>query len=191
VAKELVSLYTTEIGTCNSLARAAVRFGFHDAAAWDTTTGFGGADGSLLTNPTEVSRPENAGLQVVHDAAATLFKKYAPFGVGSADLVQFMHNVAVVTCPLGPRQITFVGREDSSADAPTGLLPDARAPVTDLLSLFLNKTIGTIDLISLIGAHTTGQQHFFDPANAGPFDSTDGVWDVKFYSESLEPSPEP
>jgi hypothetical protein len=191
VAKDLVDLYTSENGTCNSFARAAVRFGFHDAAAWNTSTGFGGADGSLLINPTEVSRSENAGLQTIHDTATLFLNKYSSFGVGAADLVQFMHNVAVVTCPLGPRQITFVGRDSSDADAPTGLLPDARSPVTDLLQLFLDKTIGTIDLISLIGAHTTGTQRFFDPANAGPFDTTDGVWDVAFYSEALNVDPAP
>lgn len=191
VAKDLVKLFTSENGTCNSFAHAAVRFGFHDAGAWSKTSGFGGADGSLLTNDLEISRSENNGLQAIKVLGNTLLTKYEGFGVGSADLVQFMHNVAVVVCPLGPRQITFIGRADSSADAPTGLLPDTRAPVTDLLQLFLDKTIGTIDLISLIGAHTTAIQRFVDPANAGPLDTTSGIWDVAFYSEALAAAPAP
>jgi hypothetical protein len=139
----------------------------------------------LILNAEELKRPENAGLSGAAKAAQGLKEKYK---VGAADLVQFMHNVAVVTCPLGPRGLTYIGRKDS-ASSPTGLLPDTTSSVDTLLALFSDKTIGTIDLISLIGAHTTASQRFFDPANAGPLDSTNGVWDVAFYSESLAPLP--
>jgi hypothetical protein len=181
ISNELVELFTNKDGTCNDLARASVRLGFHDAGAWSKTSGFGGADGSLILNEEEIARPENAGLAGAAAAGQALLKKYP---VGAADLVQFMHNVAVVTCPLGPRGLTYIGRKDSSK-SPTGLLPDTTSSVDILLELFANKTIGTIDLISLIGAHTTASQRFFNPAKAGPLDTTNGVWDVAFYSESL------
>jgi hypothetical protein len=187
----LVELFTETDGTCNALARAAVRLGFHDAAAWSKTTGPGGADGSLLLNANEITRSENNGLQDIRSKGLELLQKYGTYGVGAADLVQFMHNVAVVICPLGPRQLTFVGRDSSALVPPQGLIPDTKAPVTDLLNLFLNKTIGTIDLISLIGAHTTATQRFVDPTGPGPLDSTIGIWDVAFYSEVLAPAPAP
>jgi manganese peroxidase len=191
VSNDAVQLFTNTSGTCNSLARAAVRLGFHDAGAWSVSTGPGGADGSLILNSDEIARSENNGLQDIRTVALSLLKKYEGFGVGAADLVQFLHNVAVVVCPLGPRQLTFIGRDSSALVPPTGLLPDTNSPVTDLLNLFLNKQIGTVDLISLIGAHTTATQRFVDPAKAGPLDTTDGIWDVAFYSETLGTSPPP
>ena len=67
-----------------------------------------------------------------------------------------------------------------------GLLPDANDLADNLINLFANKTITSIDLVALIGAHTAGKQRFFDPSKADmPFDTTPGVWDVAFYSELL------
>lgn len=191
ISIELVKLFTEKDGTCNDLGRASVRLGFHDAAAWSKTTGPGGADGSLLLNSDEIKRSENNGLQDVRTKGLELLAKYKKYGVGAADLVQFMHNLAVVVCPLGPRQLSFVGRTDNALIPPQDLIPKTTAAVTDLLQLFLDKTIGTIDLISLIGAHTTATQRFVDPAASGPLDSTIGVWDVAFYTEILAPKPAP
>jgi catalase (peroxidase I) len=189
VAKDLVELFTAADGTCNSFARAAVRLGFHDAGTWSKTSEFGGADGSLLLTNEEILQGENSGLAVIRTAGRGILNTYAPFGVGAADLVQFMHNVATVVCPLGPRQITFVGRLDNNAVNPR-LLPDTRASADSLIQLFAEKTMTVIDLISLIGAHTTATQSFVDPAKAGqPLDSTPGVWDVEFYKECLAGAP--
>ncbi|TID24901.1 heme peroxidase [Venturia nashicola] len=105
---------------------------------------------------------------------------------------RFAHNVAVVVCPLGPRQLSFVGRDDKATSDNTGLLPDTRASASSLIELFAKKTFTVIDLISLIGAHTTAKQRFVDTSKAGqPLDSTPGVWDVAFYTETWAPtSPE-
>jgi catalase (peroxidase I) len=188
IKTDLVSLYAG----CGPLARAAVRFGFHDAGAWEQGSANGGADGSLLLSETEFLRTENAGLATIRGSLTTIYLKYKSFGISAADLVQFSHNVAVVTCPLGPRQLTFVGRPDFTSENPTGLLPDANSPSETLIELFQNKTIFDVDLVALIGAHTTANQFFFDTANAGqPLDSTPGVWDVKFYSEVLAGAPPP
>jgi len=185
-----VKMFTNTNGTCNDLARAAVRLGFHDAGAWSKTSGFGGADGSLVLNFDEINRSENNGLQTIRLKALGLLAKYAAWGVGAADLVQFMHNVATVVCPLGPRVLTFVGRPNRFLSDPTGLIPDTHAPAQSLIDLFAAKTINFKDLIALIGAHTTAKQFFVDPSKAGqPLDSTPGVWDVKFYSETLAASP--
>jgi hypothetical protein len=184
VAQDLVDLFTECDGTCNKLARSAVRFGFHDAAAWDQSSGFGGADGSLFTNNDEINRSENNGLQAWRLQGRALLLKYALFGVGSADLAQFAHNVATVVCPLGPRSLTFVGRKDSSKANPTGLLPSATDSADKLIKLFSDKTTTFVDLVALLGAHTTARQFFVDAKKAGqPLDSTPGVWDVKFYQE--------
>jgi manganese peroxidase len=183
-------MFTNSDGTCNDLARAAVRMGFHDAGSWSKSSGSGGADGSLVLSIDEINRPENNGMQAVRLKAIALLAKYAAWGVGAADLVQYMHNAATVICPLGPRVLTYVGRKNSIFSNPKGLLPDTNSPADDLIDLFADKTINFKDLIALIGAHTTAKQRFVDASKAGqPLDSTPGVWDVKFYSEVVTPSP--
>ena len=183
-------MFSNSDGTCNDLARAAVRLGFHDAGAWSTSSGPGGADGSLVLSPDEITRSENNGLQDIRSQALSIMSKYSSFKIGAADLVQFMHNVATITCPLGPRVLTFVGRPDSSTANPTGLLPDVNSPADVLIQLFEDKTFSSVDLIALIGAHTAAKQFFVDASLAGaPLDSTPGVWDVEFFSETLAASP--
>lgn len=107
-----------------------------------------------------------------------------------ADLIQMGATVATVTCPLGPRIRSFVGRKDNPREAANGLLPDVNAPAQSLVDLFRAKTIKAHGLTALIGAHSTSQQRFVDPERAlDPQDSTPGVWDVKFYSETLSNNP--
>jgi hypothetical protein len=184
VVKDLVTLFTDSNGQCSEPARQAIRLGFHDAGAWSINSGFGGADGSVLISD-EVTRPENKGLENIVATGQGLLAKY---NVGAADLVQLMSNVATVICPLGPRVLTFVGRTDS-AQSPEDLLPGAFSDADTLLSLFSDKTISSDDLVALVGAHTTSHQDFVDQNNAGSFqDSTPGVWDTKFYSETLDDS---
>jgi hypothetical protein len=191
VAKDLVELFTGADGQCNDFARASIRLGFHDAGAWSKTSGSGGADGSLVLSVDEITRSENNGMQTIRIEALKILAKYASFGVGGADLVQFMHNIATVVCPLGPRQITFVGRNDALTSNPPGLLPDTHASAPSLIQLFADKTFTVIDLIALIGAHTTAKQRFVDTSKAGqPLDSTPGVWDVAFYGETLNAQPD-
>jgi len=186
VADDLVQRFTEKNGECNSLARAAVRFGFHDAASWDINSEFGGADGSLFLDSTEINRNQNAGLSTFRSVGIDLLEKYNQYGVGAADLAQFAHNVAVVVCPLGPRTLTLIGRPSSRRANNHELLPDAKAPAERLIELFENKTTSAADLAALVGAHTIGTQSFFDKSKAGqPFDSTPGIWDVNYYQEIL------
>ncbi|OGM43977.1 hypothetical protein ABOM_007987 [Aspergillus bombycis] len=193
VQEELTSQFRHGNGTCTSLARAAVRLGFHDAGSWSTTSGTGGADGSLLLSSEEIERPENNGLQEIRSKALTILHRYSGSGISAADLVQFMHNVATVTCPLGPRMLTLVGRKDSQESNPGDLIPSNNA--TDaryLIELFQNKTISPRDLAALLGAHTVARQFYVDSTMAGQgLDSTPGVWDMNFYREMALPSPPP
>lgn len=88
-------------------------------------------------------------------------------------------------CPLGPRIRSFVGRKDNSRAGPTGLLPGLTDSADTLVKLFAKKTIDAHDLVALVGAHTTSQQHFVNTARDGdPQDSTPDVWDVKLYPET-------
>lgn len=132
-------------------------------------------------------RPENNGLQVIAAQTQVWYDKYAPYGITMADLIQFSSNVACVVCPLGPRTRTFVGRVDNSSASPEGLLPSAASDAATLVDLFKNKTIGPHGLVALVGAHTTSVQFHNEVARAGASqDSTPGVWDVLFYSQTLE-----
>ncbi|KAL4936409.1 hypothetical protein BDV06DRAFT_233436 [Aspergillus oleicola] len=185
IQRDIVPLFRSTNETCNNLARSAVRLGFHDAGAWSTTSDYGGADGSLLLSADEINRAENDGLQEVRSRALEILDNYSEYGVGAADLVQFMHNVATVVCPLGPRILTLVGRDDSRRANPPGLVP--RNNVTDgeyLIELFRNKTFSPRDLAALVGAHTVAKQSYVDPSRRGQsLDSTPGIWDTEYYRE--------
>ncbi|KAI8266315.1 Versatile peroxidase VPL1 [Colletotrichum sp. SAR11_239] len=191
IADDLATTFRGESGRCTDFARAAIRLGFHDAAGWSKGTGnLGGADGSIVLSSSEASRVENKGLEEIIEQTKTWYNKYKQYGISIADLIQFSANAATVVCPLGPRVRTFIGRKDSSVAAPPNLLPDVNSPADALIDLFNNKTISSYGLISLIGAHTTSQQRFVDPSRSGdPQDSTPGVWDVKFYSETIGNAP--
>jgi len=119
ISKELTAAFTGPTGRCNDLARGAIRLGFHDAGAWSQKLAaagqdFGGADGSFVLFG-EILRPESRGLEPINAYAAAMGYKYKKAGVGMADLIQFMATHAVVTCPLGPRVRTFVGRQVCSS----------------------------------------------------------------------------
>lgn len=133
----------------------------------------------------EILRSENDGLQAIVTYGQGLLAQY---NVGAADLVQMMANVATVVCPLAPRVFSFVGRKDSP-NSPDDLLPGAFSSASVLLQLFEDKTINAFDLAALVGAHSTSTQSFVDVSHAGsPQDVTPGVWDVLFYSETMNSS---
>lgn len=189
IQNDLTEIFIENDGTCNRLARQAVRLGFHDAGAWSRTSRTGGADGSLLLSSNEISRPVNNGMQDIRDVGLEILDRYQDFGISAGDLVQFMHNVAVVICPLGPRMLTFVGRTDND-ESPAGLLPTDDLSADRMIEVFANKTFGTRDLVALVGAHTTAEQFFVDTNRAGaPLDTTPGVWDINYYQEVLTGSP--
>lgn len=93
---------------------------------------------------------------------------------------------AIAVCPLGPRIPVYVGRKDSSVAAPEGELPGASESADSLISRFAAKGFSAIDLVALVGAHSTAKQRFVDPSKAGAsLDQTPGTWDVKFYGNTL------
>jgi len=186
-------------GQCTALARAAIRFAFHDAGTFATNLPFyapaaGGADASLLLVPSEIERPENNGLQDYHSFLTSFYANFST-QVGAADLVYFAGNHAIVSCPGGPTVSTVVGRGDSSptTPSPTGIMPPAFGPGSDhdsLLALFEAKGFDATDLAALVGAHTTstavGQVDNGIPVD-GAQDDTPGIWDVDFYSNTYTP----
>ncbi|TKA55680.1 hypothetical protein B0A49_10599 [Cryomyces minteri] len=176
LSKDLSSDFTGPTGRCNDLARAAIRLGFHDAGTWSQSLAasgqdFGGADGSLVLFG-EISRGENRGLEGIVAAAKKYQNKY---GVGMADLIQYMATHAV----------------DATQAAPNGLLPPVTGDPDSLIALFADKTIPAHDLAALLGAHSTSKQFHVDSSQSGaPQDSTPGVWDVSFYNETIQnPAP--
>jgi catalase (peroxidase I) len=159
--------------------------GFHDAGSWDENSSDGGADGSLLMDFGEHERPENNGLQKTRTLLRSVQEKYK---VGYADLVQYAHNHATISCPKGPRVRTFIGRKDATKANPTGLLPDTHDDPDNLIALFKRKGLSERDLAALVGAHATAHQRFVDTSPAAvnkPLDTTPGVWDVEFYNDTL------
>ncbi|KAF2198319.1 heme peroxidase [Delitschia confertaspora ATCC 74209] len=189
IALEMTAKFNGTSGRCTKFARGAVRLGFHDAAVWSNTTSYGGADGSILLTD-ELSRADNNGLATIADATKNWYNRYKQYGISMADLIQFGANVATVVCPFGPRIRTYVGRKDNAKAGPTGLLPDVNDSADKLIKLFQAKTIDPHDLVALVGAHSTSQQHFVDTGRDGdPQDSTPGEWDVAFYGQTTGSPP--
>ncbi|KAF2464488.1 heme peroxidase [Lindgomyces ingoldianus] len=189
ISYEMTARFNGTSGRCTKLARGAVRLGFHDAAVWSNTTTYGGADGSILLTD-EISRSDNNGLSAIGDQMKTWYNKYHQYGVSMADLIQMGANIATVVCPLGPRIRSFVGRKDNAKAGPTALIPDVADSADKIIKLFAAKTIDVHDLVALVGAHTTSQQHFVDTSRDGdPQDSTPGVWDVAFYGQTTGSPP--
>jgi len=184
ISYEMTAKFNGTSGRCNKFARGAVRLGFHDAAVWTNTSTSGGADGSILLTD-EINRSDNDGLKTIGDQMKLWYTKYHPYGVSMADLIQMGANVATVVCPLGPRIRSFVGRKDNAKAGSTGLLPGVNDSADKLIKLFQAKTIDPHDLVALVGAHTTSQQHFVDVTRDGdPQDTTPGIWDVAFYPQT-------
>jgi hypothetical protein len=182
----LRGLFVDKGGFCTQAARASIRLGFHDAAGWSKSSTYGGADGSILLNDEEISADHNEGLEDIRETALGLLKRYKPYGIGAADLVQFMATTGIVSCPLGPRVKTYVGRTDNTKAPPRGLIPDHNANASSLIKLFADKTFSVTDLAALLGAHTTANQFKVSPDTVGhSLDSTPDVWDTRFYSETL------
>ncbi|KAF2468942.1 heme peroxidase [Lindgomyces ingoldianus] len=189
--KDISTILTAKFltnGICNPDARAAIRAVFHDCGAWESKLGAtGGCDGSLALAPGEIDRGENQGLGPI---VAYLKGLAQQKGVSVADMIVFAGSHAIVTCPGGPRVKTFIGRKDSNIPPPNGLLPDVNAPAADLFKLFQNKGYDEVGLAALLGAHSTSNQ-FNQNTTPGiqgqPQDSTPGVWDVRYYSETLNP----
>ncbi|TFK69705.1 heme peroxidase [Pluteus cervinus] len=174
-------------GRCNDNTRAAIRLAFHDAGTFSLALQSagqpnGGADGSLLTDPDEVNRPENNGLQTI---VGLLQPFPARYGVSPGDIIQVAGTLAVIACPGGPQIKTWVGRSPPANINPTGLLPDTHAAVPVLTARFADMGFGTRELMALIGSHSTARQRFVDPARAGQtLDTTVDIWDVRFYTET-------
>ncbi|GAB1317959.1 hypothetical protein MFIFM68171_08169 [Madurella fahalii] len=192
IADDMAAAFTdTSTGECNTLARQAIRLGFHDAATWSKTAGGGGADGSIILAD-EWKRTENLGVEVIAAQMKEWYRKWHGHGAGMADLIQMSANVAAVSCPLGPRTRSFVGRNDSSIPAPEGRLPEVTDDAETLVALFEDKTVVLGELIALIGAHTTSRQSFVDISRPeAPQDTTPGVWDVSWYNETISDNPSP
>ncbi|KAJ7034212.1 heme peroxidase [Mycena alexandri] len=180
-------------GRCGDSARAAVRLAFHDAGTFSLqlqALGLptGAADGSMIWDPTEVTRTENNGLQTIVGILAPL---PAQLGVSPGDILHLAGVLGVLACPGGPRVDAFVGRGLPLNTAPTGRLPNPDDPVPLLLAKFADMSFSVRSMVALIGAHTSGKQRFVDPArNGSSFDSTVDIWDVDFYGETVHGTPD-
>lgn len=172
IATELKSTFSG----CNRDAHGAIRAPFHDCIN-------NGCDGSLILT-SECSRAENAGLADICSKLKSWSDKYS---VSAADMIQFAAAVAISSCPLGPSVRALIGRIDSNVAAPVNSVPSSRDPVDKILAAFAAKGFSPEDVVALLGTHSVAVQVNDDPSQAGKsLDSTPGVYDVKFYSETKE-----
>jgi hypothetical protein len=195
ISNDMEALFRGTSGRCTSLARQAIRIGFHDAGTWSKSGGGGGADGSIILAG-EMARADNRGMEGIVAEYKKLYSKFHDklgySAVSYADIIQVGAKVATVVCPLGPRIKTFVGRKDNAKPNPEGKLPSPFDDAETLIALFNDKTITPRGLIALIGAHTTSQQTTVNVTRSGdPQDSTPGVWDMLYYQETFGKVPLP
>ncbi|KAA8913462.1 heme peroxidase [Sphaerosporella brunnea] len=179
---------------CGDNARAAVRLAFHDgeckferwnllpchSSSWRT---HGGADGSMLIDPTEIERPDNNGLQQIVTALTPLA---AQFGVSNADILHVTGILGVIVCPGGPVIETWVGRRDARWRNPTGLLPDVNDSVLKMVARFKDMGFNVRDLMALIGAIRPRNRGLSTPPeleNPRIRHQTSGM--LSFYGETL------
>lgn len=191
VTDTLRGAFTSPQG-CTALARGAIRLGFHDAAAWNSSLPSGGADGSIVLNAQEAARADNKGLEDIIAQTKTWYDQYKGMGISMADLIQMSAITAVAACPGGPRIRAFVGRKDSTDLPPEGLIPSVKADAKTNVALFEAKTFSASDLVALVGAHSVSQQFFVDTSKAGASqDTTPGTWDTSFYGQTAGSSTPP
>ncbi|RCI15086.1 hypothetical protein L249_6659 [Ophiocordyceps polyrhachis-furcata BCC 54312] len=189
IADDMHSAMIDSNQQCNDLAHGSIRLGFHDAWGWSKTTGpAGGADGSIVLAGECESRPDNSNLKDTCNQMRTWFSQYQQFGIQMADLIQMGANVATVSCPLGPRVRSFVGRNDSSQASPRDDLPRGNDTADTHINSFAERTFTPENLVALVGAHGTGRQRTIAARANDAFDSTPGVWDTAFYGEVLDPN---
>lgn len=191
VSDSLRGAFVSDQG-CTSLARGAIRLGFHDAAAWNSSLSKGGADGSIVLNAQESARADNKGLEAITAQTKSWFDQYKGLNISMADLIQMSAITAVAACPGGPRIKAFVGRKDSADLPPEGLIPSPFADAQTNIALFEAKTFSASDLVALVGAHSVSQQFFVDPSKAGASqDTSPGVWDTAYYGQTANSSTPP
>ncbi|PHH77558.1 hypothetical protein CDD80_490 [Ophiocordyceps camponoti-rufipedis] len=191
ISDEMHAAFVDPDGQCNDKARASIRLGFHDAFGWSKSTNSsgGGADGSIVLAGECESRSPNLVLNDICAQMRTWHSEYQQFGVSMADLIQMGTNIATVSCPLGPRVRSFVGRKDSTQPSPRSDLPSPFDSADSLISQFADRTFTPDNLVALLGAHSTAKQREVDPARAGEaLDTTPGVMDMNFYGDLLDPN---
>lgn len=173
ISSELTTLFVTD-GQCNDDARATIRAAFHDCFP------VGGCDGSLLL---ELARPENIPLGYTVIKLADLAETH---DVSMADMFQFGAAHAIASCQNGPRITTYIGRKDSCTPAPIGQIPGPNLNAQTAQAVFAARGFSTQDLSALLGAHTAARQFATNIAQMGAsLDSTPGVWDTLYYSQTL------
>ncbi|KAK3318219.1 peroxidase [Apodospora peruviana] len=145
-------------GECTSLARGALRLGFHDA------------DGSVLLSAEEKKpggqfRP--GGHHESHgDVVRCLFCRRHQNG--------------------RPNPARRDHGDDNAMPAPEGLLADPHGSVEHIIQLFQENSFTPGGLAALVGAHTISRQFGFDETKAGEYqDNTPGTWDTVYYNDTL------
>ncbi|KAG1659761.1 hypothetical protein FOA52_004416 [Chlamydomonas sp. UWO 241] len=145
-----------------------LRMAFHDAGSYNTTTGEGGANGSIMCESDVTIYPANFGLTKCPDAITKIVADTRAAGcpLTVADAVQVAGAVAVSMAG-GPRCGMWMGRPDKTDNA-GACMPD---DLSTLPSPCVNSTqavdafaaMGFSDpikmLVVLNGAHTIGNSH--------------------------------
>jgi len=184
--------------TCMDNVHGNVRLAFHDAVGFSQELANagafpgGGADGSIVLFPEEQNftnsdgQQPNAGLNENADFVAALVQHH---GVSAGDAIQFAMALGLTLCPGGPVVPFFAGRPNATQISPQNLVPTPNQDVTTILARMQDlgpSGFSSQEVVTLLGAHTAGDQSFVDPTNQNqPFDSTPFIWDNQVFLEVL------
>ncbi|KZV83185.1 manganese peroxidase precursor [Exidia glandulosa HHB12029] len=171
-------------GTCGANAAAVIRLAFSDAIGFSINTDKGGgADGSIITFPVELTFPQNVGL----DCIVKIIDNVAgERGVSRGDAIHFAASIALSLCPGAPVVQTFVGRPEANRPAAPNTIPNPFDPANTIFARMQDAGFSPTELVALLAAHSIGSQHDVDPTIPGaPFDTTPGSFDSQFFLETL------
>ncbi len=131
-----------------------LRLAFHDATSFDSATGAGGVDGSVI-RPDEVAKEDNSFIdKKMISFLHSVIKRFPP--VSLADVIAIAGAVGVRKLG-GPEIHVGVGRVDNIKKGPESQLPDRHDSVNKLKHRFELMGLSSRDLVALSGAHTIGK----------------------------------
>ncbi|KAJ8517199.1 hypothetical protein ONZ45_g5603 [Pleurotus djamor] len=176
-------------GECGEEVHESLRLTFHDAIGFSPALfrqgkyGGGGADGSIMLFPDEVTFPANNGVDEIVEAQRPLAIKHK---VSFGDFIQFAGAVGVSNCAAGPRLEFLAGRSNTTKPSPDHLVPEPFDSVTSILARMGDAGLSPDEVVALLASHSVAAQDTIDPSIAGhPFDSTPSDFDAQFFVETL------
>ncbi|GJE89422.1 fungal class II heme-containing peroxidase [Phanerochaete sordida] len=172
--------------SCGAEVRQSLRLQWHDAISYSLSQGpksGGGADGSIIAFPEELTYHENIGLA---DIAARQRTFALEHNITFGDLVHFAGVVGLSNCAGAPNLRFLAGRANATQPAADGLVPAPFHSADTMLARMTDAGFSPAELVALLAGHSVATQHTIDPdVDGAPLDSTPHSFDHRFFAETV------